>query len=208
MRIAGHFYSTEGEGQKVGLPTFFLEFPGCTSKCPFCKFKSDGVVDMTQEQIVKLCDQYPTRHIYLDCGEPLLQGTKQIGDLLWGLVASGYEPTLQTNGYIYIGPLFPVSTKVTIFLFVRPGVTDLTNINRLRAEHDQIKFVVTTMAEYLDAIEIIKAHTPTVPVFIFPHPKYKNETELFTQFTLDYHKHSALSNTRMCLLEHLYAGVK
>jgi 7-carboxy-7-deazaguanine synthase len=204
MKLTGWFYSIEGEGKKVGLPTFFLEFAGCNSRCDFCQHENHPVLTKSVKQILRLCRQHKTPHIYLDCGEPTLQDG-ELFELIAALTSEGFKPTLQTNGWKDARP-YLIFYGLTIFLYVRPGVTKLDQIPFYGPDH-QIKFTIIDKKEYDEAVSIIKKYSPICPVYLFPHPKYHNEKELYEAFMQDYQKEPALLNTRICLLEHLYAGV-
>jgi len=205
MKIVYDMYSIEAEGQKAGLPTLFIEFFGCNSRCPYCTRQDDEYKEMSPDALLQLCLLKNIRHVYLDCGEPLLQSHEELLRFITCLIEEGFSPTLQTNGFKRLDRFVSVE-GLTIFLFVRPGITALSNLNLLR-KTDQVKFVVTNAKEYHEAIAIIQKHKPACPVYLFPHPRYGNEKTLYNYFLQDAEKDRDLQDVRMTLLENLYIGL-
>lgn len=89
------------------------------------------------------------RLVELTGGEPLLQ--HDIGDLASALLAGGYTVLCETSGSVPVDRV-PASV-VKIVDFKCPGSgevesNDWTNLDRLRPEHDEIKFVICDRADY------------------------------------------------------------
>lgn len=95
MLINEIFYSLQGEGYYTGTPAVFLRFAGCNLECPFCDTdhkdgKEMGVADILREVL-----KYPARHIVITGGEPALQLTTELIDVLHD---AGFYIQVETNG--------------------------------------------------------------------------------------------------------------
>lgn len=82
MRVNEIFYSLQGEGFFTGTPAVFVRFSGCNLRCPFCDTHHENDTLMTEEEIVDAVSRYPARHVVLTGGEPSLQVTPHLVDLL------------------------------------------------------------------------------------------------------------------------------
>lgn len=84
MRISEIFYSLQGEGISLGKPVVFLRLSGCHLRCVWCdsKFTWDlkSGKDMSIEEIIKEIKKFPTKHLVITGGEPLIQqsGLKEL----------------------------------------------------------------------------------------------------------------------------------
>jgi 7-carboxy-7-deazaguanine synthase len=103
MKIAEIFYSIQGEGILTGVPSAFVRTSGCNLRCHFCDTDytswNPGGETMTQDAILGRLDEYPTRHVVLTGGEPLLP--PEIVPLSQELRRRGYHITIETSATIY-----------------------------------------------------------------------------------------------------------
>lgn len=89
------FYSLQGEGYYTGTPAVFLRLSGCNRRCPFCDTDHAAGTAMTASDITAACAAYPSRHIVVTGGEPLLQ----LDDVLVrALKGAGFYIQIETNG--------------------------------------------------------------------------------------------------------------
>lgn len=95
MRVNEIFYSLQGEGHHTGTPAVFLRLSGCNLKCPFCDTQHESFVEMSEEEIVNQASSFPTRTIIITGGEPLLQLTASLTQLLHN---AGFAIHIETNG--------------------------------------------------------------------------------------------------------------
>ena len=57
MRVCEAFRSLQGEGKKIGVPTFFIRTVGCNLKCLWCDTQyatSESGEEMTVDEIIDL----------------------------------------------------------------------------------------------------------------------------------------------------------
>ncbi|MCF0199018.1 MAG: radical SAM protein [Bacteroidaceae bacterium] len=95
MRINEIFYSLQGEGRYTGTPAVFIRMAGCNLRCPFCDTQHETFVEISEEEIVAEARKYPTRTVVITGGEPVLQLTPLLTDLLH---KDGFAVHLETNG--------------------------------------------------------------------------------------------------------------
>lgn len=95
MRVNEIFYSLQGEGRHTGTPAVFIRFSGCNLKCSFCDTDHQPFTEMTEEDIARRIKEYPARFVVLTGGEPTMQLTPKLTDMLH---AGGYYIAMETNG--------------------------------------------------------------------------------------------------------------
>lgn len=98
-RINEIFYSLQGEGYHTGTPAVFLRMSGCNRKCPFCDTDHSGHTAMTADEIISAVTSYPSRHIIVTGGEPLMQLDSF---LIEALHDAGFYIQIETNGTLPI----------------------------------------------------------------------------------------------------------
>lgn len=103
MKIADIFFSIQGEGRLSGVPSAFVRTTGCPLRCVWCdsdytSWHPSGEA-WTLEQILTRLSTFPTRHVVVTGGEPLIAGG--IEDLCAALRGSGYHITLETAAVVF-----------------------------------------------------------------------------------------------------------
>jgi 7-carboxy-7-deazaguanine synthase len=76
MRISEIFYSIQGEGRLLGVPSVFVRTSGCNLRCrwcdtPYTSWQPEGKT-WSVEKILGEIAKYPTRLVVFTGGEPLL----------------------------------------------------------------------------------------------------------------------------------------
>lgn len=95
MRVNEIFYSIQGEGAWTGTPMVFVRLSGCNRACEFCDTVHQTFTDMTEEEIVEAVGQWPARRVVVTGGEPALQLTGSLVNLLH---RRGLKVHVETNG--------------------------------------------------------------------------------------------------------------
>ena len=102
LRIAETFYSLQGEGGLVGVPSYFIRTTGCNLRCDFCdtpytSWEPEG----EWRSIGDLVEGVPrqARHVVVTGGEPMLW--PNLPQLTAALRASGRHVTIETAGTVY-----------------------------------------------------------------------------------------------------------
>jgi len=104
MKISEIFYSVQGEGKLVGVPSVLVRTSGCHLRCawcdtPYASWQPEGH-HMSVDQIVAKVGAYPTRHIVLTGGEPLI--ASEITELCLSLKHAGYHLTVETAATVFL----------------------------------------------------------------------------------------------------------
>jgi 7-carboxy-7-deazaguanine synthase len=118
MRIAEIFYSIQGEGTLVGVPSVFVRTSGCNLRCSWCdtpytSWNPEGSEIMVEE-IVARVRRFPAHnHVVITGGEPMLFATTvQLTQLL---KSHGLHITIETAGTVYrpvVCDLMSISPKL------------------------------------------------------------------------------------------------
>lgn len=102
MRIAEIFHSIQGEGALTGVPSIFIRTSGCNLRCtwcdtPYASWTPEGP-DMAVADILDAIAAYPSRHIVLTGGEPMI--ARDIHILAASLRERGLHITIETAATI------------------------------------------------------------------------------------------------------------
>lgn len=95
MRVNEIFYSLQGEGYFTGTPAVFIRLSGCNMKCEFCDTTHSSYTEMSEEEIMRKVCEWPANHVVITGGEPALQLTLSLLDLLH---ENGKYVQVETNG--------------------------------------------------------------------------------------------------------------
>lgn len=103
MRIAEVFFSVQGEGLLVGVPSAFVRTTGCPLRChwcdsPYTSWQPEGET-LGVEEILDRLRAYPTRHVVVTGGEPL--AAAGIDGLCQALRDGGFHITIETAGIVF-----------------------------------------------------------------------------------------------------------
>jgi 7-carboxy-7-deazaguanine synthase len=173
------FETVEGEGTKAGFPTVFVRLFGCNLRCTWCDTKysyppEEAEMVLTIGQIVEEVAKYPSTHLCLTGGEPLLYGDRSAA-LIEALAATGRLTDLhiETNGAIDLAPFLqridsPVVRYVMDFKLPDSGEMEqmvVSNLALLRPQ-DELKFVIGSELDFQTAKELLEKHpTKALPLF-------------------------------------------
>src|SRR5438045_4179295 len=98
MKVAEIFYSIQGEGILTGVPSAFVRTTGCNLRCTWCdspytSWRPEGD-HLTTDAILSRLAAFPTRHVVVTGGEPLLAAG--IEELCAALHEQRYHVTVET----------------------------------------------------------------------------------------------------------------
>ena len=182
MKIAELFYSLQGEGSLVGVPSVFIRTSGCNLRCAWCdtpytSWQPEGT-DLDLDQIVDEVRAHPARHVVITGGEPMIQ--PEIVPLTERLRALPVHITIETAGTVFqpvacelmsISPKLSNSTPGGSFaephdrLRLQPAV-----LQELMARYEyQLKFVVENPADVAEIRALLEAlDAPRERVILMP----------------------------------------
>lgn len=194
MRIAEIFYSIQGEGSLVGVPSVFVRTSGCNLRCTWCdtpytSWQPEGE-DLSIEQVLDQVRSFGALHVVITGGEPMI--VPDMRALTEAIGSTGAHITIETAGTVYnpvrcdlmsISPKLANSTP-----WEREGGRWAAQHQRLRyrpevlrkliAEYPhQVKFVVAAL-EDLAEISAIQADLSLPPASIVLMPEGTNREVL------------------------------
>ncbi|MCX6608920.1 MAG: 7-carboxy-7-deazaguanine synthase QueE [Acidobacteria bacterium] len=102
MKIAELFYSLQGEGSLLGVPSVFVRTTGCNLRCSWCdtpytSWNPEGD-EIPLDDLIARVLAYPARHAVLTGGEPMIQ--PQLVPLSQALRQAGWHITIETAGTV------------------------------------------------------------------------------------------------------------
>jgi 7-carboxy-7-deazaguanine synthase len=103
VQIAEIFYSIQGEGRLVGMPSVFIRTSGCNLRCiwcdtPYTSWTLEGKKWSIRE-ILREVAKYSNRHVVVTGGEPLL--ATEIEELTAQLKTLGAHITVETAATLF-----------------------------------------------------------------------------------------------------------
>jgi 7-carboxy-7-deazaguanine synthase len=103
VRIAEIFYSVQGEGRLIGMPSVFVRTSGCNLRCTWCdtpytSWQPEGR-HLSIGRIIAEVAKYPSRYVVVTGGEPLL--ATDIVELSRALKETGIHVTIETAATIF-----------------------------------------------------------------------------------------------------------
>ncbi len=171
MQINEIFFSLQGEGQNVGLPTIFVRTAGCNLRCRYCDttYAYHEGDEMTPAGVVAAIQRWSCPRICITGGEPLQQdGLLELVDVL---LAHGYAVEVETNGSRDISWL--TTKEVSVSMDIKCPSSgmhtemEMDNLALLRSR-DQLKFVIGTREDYDYARDVLERYAPECRVVMQP----------------------------------------
>ena len=166
MKIAEIFYSIQGEGSLVGMPSVFVRTSGCNLRCTWCdtpytSWRPEGD-NLTIEEIHQRVKSFGASHVVITGGEPMI--APEIIALTEMFQVSGTHITIENAGTVYqpvrchlmsISPKLANSTP-----WEREGGRWAAQHERLRYDPDVLKRL---MAEYPHQLKFVVASPEDLP---------------------------------------------
>ncbi len=150
VKITEIFHSLQGEAQFAGVPTVFVRLTGCPLRCHYCDtaYAFYGGEWWTIADILERVASFRTHDVCVTGGEPLAQRTC-VG-LLKALCDQGHRVSLETSGAMSVTALDLRVIRVVDVKTPGSGEEPRNLYDQLQslAPQDQIKFVITTRADY------------------------------------------------------------
>jgi 7-carboxy-7-deazaguanine synthase len=149
LKIAELFYSIQGEGSLVGVPSVFIRTSGCNLRCAWCdtpytSWQPEGT-DFELDQILDEVAAYPARHVVVTGGEPMIQ--PEIVALTGQLRARGSHITVETAGTVFA----PVECDL---MSISPKLANSTPDDlRWSRQHERLRIQPAVLAELMARYE-------------------------------------------------------
>lgn len=187
MNISEIFYSIQGEGIQIGLPTIFIRLTGCNLNCKWCdtKYARKGGRELAIPEILEKISKYQNKLVCVTGGEPLFQ--KDTTNLISKLIDKGYSVCLETNGSIYLGDL-PFLNDIFVSMDIKgpsSGMAEKMNFDNIELlkSTDQLKFVIRDLTDYNYAKRLLIKYSPVSNLVFMPvwEPKWDRTLKLIVE---------------------------
>jgi 7-carboxy-7-deazaguanine synthase len=209
MRVSEIFYSLQGEGGLVGVPSIFIRLAGCPLRCRWCdtKYAWDEAAgtEYSVEDILQGLEQWACEFVVVTGGEPMINSG--LPQLVRRLKTSGKHVTIETAGIAYITDmpcdLMSISPKLSnstpaeakLARLHEDSRLDVAVLAELVANYEyQMKFVVNS-EEDLDEIEQTIGQLPQVDrrkIMLMPQGKTRDEVLARSPIVADMCKRAGL----------------
>jgi 7-carboxy-7-deazaguanine synthase len=160
LRIAEIFYSIQGEGTLVGVPSVFVRVSGCNLRCTWCdtpytSWTPEGDATPVAEIVSRVREHHAAKHVVITGGEPMI--FEPVSGLTERLREHGYHITIETAGTAYLRvacDLMSISPKLA-------NSTPWDRDERLAARHEEARYrpevLKRLMAEYSYQLKFVVA---------------------------------------------------
>src|SRR5215510_4766431 len=158
LRVTEIFRSIQGESTHAGRPCAFVRLTGCPMRCTWCdsEYTFTGGYHLSLDEVLAKVREFRCRLVEITGGEPLAQ--REAFELITRLCDEGYEVLVETGGYVSTAQ---VDQRAHIILDIKcpaSGEAERNhwpNLNVLRADLDEVKFVIANRDDWNFALAII-----------------------------------------------------
>ena len=175
MKISEIFFSLQGEGLEIGLPTVFVRLFACDLRCTWCDtmYAVEGrdFKDYTVLEVVNEIEKHDCKRVCITGGEPLLQ-IKDVEELAFDLIDKDHTILLETSGHKMPPPILWTENSTISMDCKCPSSSmqdrmDFDLFTRLRPK-DQLKFVIQDDIDYEYAIGILNSYNIKANIIFQP----------------------------------------
>jgi 7-carboxy-7-deazaguanine synthase len=158
LRVTEIFRSIQGESTHSGRPCTFVRLTGCPMRCVWCdsEYTFSGGEHVSIDDVMAQVRAFGCKLVEVTGGEPLAQ--QEAFTLIERLCSEEYEVLIETGGYFSTEQ---VDERAKIILDVKcPSSGEQArnhwpNLERLRPDKDEVKFVIANLADWTYTREII-----------------------------------------------------
>jgi 7-carboxy-7-deazaguanine synthase len=150
MKVSEIFYSIQGEGKLVGVPSVFVRASGCNLRCswcdtPYASWEPEGD-EVSVDEIVRRVREHGARHVVLTGGEPMIM--PEIVELCDRLKDSGQHLTIETAATVF-------KTLKLDLASLSPKLSNSTpherEGGRFAAAHERLRMNVPVIEAFIDS---------------------------------------------------------
>lgn len=151
LRITEIFLSIQGESSHAGRPCSFVRLTGCPMRCVWCdsEYTFYGGEKIEFDKIFTKLKEFGCSLVEVTGGEPLAQ--KNVFPFITALCDQGYEVLIETGGHISTEEVDPRTKIILDVKCLASGEAERNhwpNLERLRPDMDEVKFVIADMADW------------------------------------------------------------
>jgi 7-carboxy-7-deazaguanine synthase len=164
MQITEIYKSLQGESTYAGLPCVFVRLTGCNLRCSWCdsEYTFQGGRKMGIDEILDEVSRLGPDGglVEITGGEPMLQ-ERELVPLMQRLLDAGYKVLLETSGERPLGRVPEGIVKIVDVKCPDSGEADTFHAENLATlnAHDEIKFVLSSRADYDFACDFTQRHS-------------------------------------------------
>src|SRR5258708_33164154 len=163
MQITEIYKSLQCEPTHAGLPWVFVRLTGCNLRCSWCdsEYSFQGGRKMAMEEVWDEVSRLSPGGglVEITGGEPMLQ-EREVVPLMQRLLDDGYKVLLETSGERPLERVPGAAIKIVDVKCPNSGEGDTFCMENLEVlcPHDEIKFVLSSRADYEFAREFTHRH--------------------------------------------------
>ena len=158
LRVTEIFRSIQGESTHAGRPCTFVRLTGCPMRCVWCdsEYTFTGGEHVSLESVMQQVHSLGCKLVEVTGGEPLAQ--KQGFELIRRLCDEDFEVLVETGNYVSTEGL---DSRAKVILDIKCPASgeearnEWSNLDRLRDDLDEVKFVVADEGDWLYAKRVI-----------------------------------------------------
>lgn len=149
MKVSELFYSIQGEGKLMGVPSVFVRASGCNLRCtwcdtPYASWNPEGG-EVSVEQLLADAEAFSTRHVVLTGGEPMIM--PDIEPLAGAFRERGWHITIETAATVFK----PVAVDLAS---LSPKLSNSTPHDReggrFAAAHERLRLNIDVIQRFID----------------------------------------------------------
>src|SRR5687768_9488268 len=161
LRVTEIFRSIQGESTHAGRPCTFVRLTGCPMRCVWCdsEYTFTGGEHFRIDDVIAQVRSLGCQLVEVTGGEPLAQ--KGAFELVRSLCDEGFEVLVETGGYV---STLDLDERAKVILDVKCPASGeeprnhWENLDRLRSDKDEVKFVVADRSDWEYAQAVINKY--------------------------------------------------
>jgi 7-carboxy-7-deazaguanine synthase len=161
LHVTEIFRSIQGESTHAGRPCTFVRLTGCPMRCVWCdsEYTFTGGEHISLDEVLTQVRAFGCQLVEVTGGDPLAQ--KEAYVLIERLCAEGFEVLIETGGFLSTEA---VDERAAIILDVKCPASGeearnhWPNLDRLRVDRDEVKFVIVNRSDWEYAVAVIERY--------------------------------------------------
>ena len=193
FKVSEIFYSIQGEGKFLGIPSYFIRLSGCNLRCvwcdtPYASWKPTGDLRSVEDVLAKMAEYPKADHVVITGGEPFI--FNDLPGLIRVFKEKGMAVTVETAGTVYLendADLISIAPKLSNSTpkgdkweqkhdELRINIEAISAFLKSSSE-SQLKFVMDKPEDLQEIQELLK-HFPSLTmedVFLMPQARSRDE---------------------------------
>jgi 7-carboxy-7-deazaguanine synthase len=150
MRLSEIFFSLQGEGKLLGVPSVFIRASGCNLRCtwcdtPYASWNPEGE-NFTVDQIIEKVALHPAKHVVVTGGEPMIM--PDIVELCAALKSRDLHVTMETAATVFAPAQIDLASLSPKLANSTPHERDG---GRFAVAHEKNRINIPVIQQFIDA---------------------------------------------------------